>query len=149
MKKKLLVYYVVYGGNMKDKNKKEVVSNQLSEKITTIVKVFLLLYGAFFFFFALFSGASDYGGGIEGLIYNFPNTLPWILLFVIIYIAWRWEFLGGVILFFLGLASIFFFNIYESKSWITFLIMSFPFLVSGIMLMFVSSLATFSFRKNE
>ena len=107
-------------------------------QVTTIVqkmaKFGLLFTGVVFFVFAFFSGAETYGGGIVGLIYNFPNTLPWLIVLFITYIAWRWELIGGILVFFLGVGTFFFFNVYETKSLFAFFVMSFPFLLLGLLL---------------
>ena len=72
----------------------------------------LLLISVFWFCFALLSGAGELGEG--GLIQNIPNALPWLLLFVVVYIAWRWELIGGSFVLAAGIFTIFFFNAFAS-----------------------------------
>ena len=66
----------------------------------------LLTLGIPVFIFALLSGS----GGISGIIQNSPNAIPWLLLLVLVFIAWRWELIGGVIITLLGLIMVYFFN---------------------------------------
>ena len=51
-----------------------------------IARYGLLVLGVFVFFFALFSGARGYGGGIEGIMLNSPNALPWLILLLFLLI---------------------------------------------------------------
>jgi len=41
----------------------------------------LLLFTILLFGFALLSGSEDYGGGIQGILKNGINALPWAILF--------------------------------------------------------------------
>jgi len=63
--------------------------------------------------FALVSGAEDYDGGLEGVIKNSPNSLPWLLLLGALFIAWKREFIGGSIIIALGLLLQIFFNFFR------------------------------------
>ena len=62
------------------------------------------------FIFSLVSGAETYGGGMEGIIKNSPNSLPWLLLLGALFIAWKREFIGGSIIVILGASLYLFFN---------------------------------------
>ena len=70
----------------------------------------LLVIGVLVFVFALLSGAENKGGGVMGIIKNSPNALPWVLLLVLVYVAWKWELTGGIIITALGLFLFYFFN---------------------------------------
>lgn len=76
-------------------------------------RIILLILSGFWFVFALLSGAEGYGGGIKGIIMNSPNALPWLLLLVFVYIAWKWELVGGSIIIATGLFTIFAFNVFK------------------------------------
>ena len=75
-----------------------------------IARYALLILGMSAFVMALFFGAGDYGGGLTGIIKNSPNAMPWALLLVILFIAWKKEKIGGILLTFLGIAMVYFFN---------------------------------------
>ena len=60
--------------------------------------------------FALLSGSEDYGGGITGVIKNSPNALPWLLLLLLVLVAWKRELIGGIIITAAGLYAVYFFN---------------------------------------
>ena len=78
--------------------------------LRNIARYTLLILGILVFIFALLSGSEDYGGGISGIIKNSPNALPWLVLLVLIFVAWKWELVGGIIITALGLAMMYFFN---------------------------------------
>ncbi|HHB52203.1 MAG TPA: hypothetical protein ENK75_04055, partial [Saprospiraceae bacterium] len=65
------------------------------------------IFGILVFLFALVSGSEAYGGGLMGIIKNSPNALPWALLLLLVGIAWKWEFLGGILI--LALAAYLFY----------------------------------------
>lgn len=94
----------------------------------------LLIMAIFWFGFALLSGAGDpYDAG---LIQNIPNALPWLLLFILVYVAWKWELAGGILVTAAGICTIFFFNAFESPVVLFFI--SLPLIALGAMF-FVSS----------
>ena len=74
----------------------------------------LAIVATFWFVFALLSGAAEYGGGIKGLLLNSPNALPWVLLGVLVYVAFKWELVGGLLIAGMGVLTVFFFNAYKS-----------------------------------
>ncbi len=68
----------------------------------------MLALGVLIFVFALLSGALEYGGGLQGVIKNSPNALPWVALLVIVFIAWRWELVGGILIILVGIFAYWF-----------------------------------------
>ncbi len=83
---------------------------RLANVIRNVARYTLLIVGILVLVFALISGSESYGGGIMGLIKNSPNALPWLILFVFIFVAWKWELTGGIIITLFGVAMFFFFN---------------------------------------
>ena len=77
----------------------------------TVARYTLLVFGILIFLFALVSGSEDYGGGLRGILENSPNALPWLVLLLLVLVAWRWELTGGILITLLGLFLIYFFNI--------------------------------------
>ena len=69
-----------------------------------------LTLGILVFVFALLSGSESFGGGIKGIIKNSPNALPWFVLLIIIFIAWKRELVGGIIITLMGFFALYFFN---------------------------------------
>lgn len=94
-----------------------------------LVLSLLLLFSLFWFFFALVSGSEAYGGGFRGILFNSPNALPWLILFGIVYVAWRWGRIGGSLLLLFGVFTLFMFDTWKDP--IGFLLISFPFLLLG------------------
>jgi hypothetical protein len=78
--------------------------------LRNIARYSLLTISILVFIFALLSGSEDYGGGISGIIQNSPNALPWLILLVLTFIAWKWELIGGIIITIMGLFMVYFFN---------------------------------------
>ena len=78
--------------------------------LRNIARYSLLFIGILVFIFALLSGSEDYGGGLVGILNNSPNALPWLLLLALVYVAWKWELIGGIIVTALGFVMLYFFN---------------------------------------
>jgi len=92
-------------------------------------RILLVLASAFWFVFALLSGAEEAGGGFMGIVKNSPNALPWLVLFVFVYISFKMELLGGIVIAILGILTVFAFDTFDSA--ITFFVISFPFILLG------------------
>jgi hypothetical protein len=91
----------------------------------------LLVLDVFWLLFSLFSGAPA-GSGFQGIMSNSLNTLPWLILLVAIIVAWRFRLAGGILIFLLGVASVFFFNVFKAP--VVFFFISLPLLVIGLWL---------------
>ena len=98
--------------------------------LRNIARVFLIILAAFWFVFALLSGAEEYGGGIQGIIKNSPNALPWAVLFVCVFITWKWELIGGILLIAMGVFTAIQFDAFESV--IILCMISLPLVLMGI-----------------
>ncbi|OQY30114.1 MAG: hypothetical protein B6I38_07665 [Anaerolineaceae bacterium 4572_5.1] len=107
---------------MKDKT-------QLAKYLRYTARTILLIITALVFVFSLLSGSEEYGGGIKGILKNSPNALPWLLLFVFIYVAWKWELVGGAIVALMGVFTVFFFHSYRFP--IVFFVISVPLIILG------------------
>lgn len=77
------------------------------KRLRYIARGILILIALTWFTFALLSGA---GEGAAGISANVPNALPWLVLFALVGIAWKWEHIGGLLIIAAGLFSIFFFR---------------------------------------
>jgi ABC-type proline/glycine betaine transport system permease subunit len=87
---------------------------EFAKVLRYIARSILLLLTSFWFVFALLSGSEELGGGIKGVLLNSPNALPWLVLFVFVFIAWKWELIGGILITLIGCFTIFFFDALES-----------------------------------
>lgn len=94
-------------------------------------RIFILVFAILIFIFSLLSGAEQQGGGLLGVIKNSPNALPWLILLVVVYFAWKYEKFGGYFFLVAGILTIFAFDTWEDI--IVFLIVSFPLLLAGIL----------------
>jgi len=93
----------------------------------------LTVWSVALFLFALLSGAEAAEGTVSSMVANAPNALPWMIPIVLIYVTWKRQVLGGTLFFLFGLATILFFNTYETI--VGLLIVSAPAIVFGAMLM--------------
>jgi len=84
--------------------------NKTANILRNIARYGLLVIGLLVFIFALLSGAESFGGGISGVIQNSPNALPWLFLLLLVYVAWKSELIGGILITGLGLFLVYFFN---------------------------------------
>lgn len=100
--------------------------NKFAGYLRYIARAVLLLIASGCFIFALLSGSEQYGGGMKGILLNSPNALPWLLLLIFVYITFRWELLGGIIIAITGLLTI---KIFSSP--LVFFAVSFPLLLLG------------------
>ena len=92
--------------------------------LRNIARYTLLVFGVLIFIFALFSGAEEYGNGVKGVLKNSPNAIPWLILLVLVYVSWKWELVGGIIITLLGVVALGFFVIFSSNFMIPTLIIS-------------------------
>jgi len=103
--------------------------NKLAKYLRSTARTVLLFVSVFWFIFALSSGAEEYGGGLKGVLMNSPNALPWLLLFLLIYIAHKRELIGGSLIVLIGFLTIFFFKTYQHL--IVFILISLPLILLG------------------
>ena len=94
-----------------------------------LVRALLVVFALFWSVFALLSGATQSGQGIGAVLHNLPNALPWLVLVVFVYIAFRWELVGGILIALTGLVSIIFLNALSSP--VVLFVISLPLVVLG------------------
>ena len=98
----------------------------------------LFLVSGFWFVFSLLSGAEGFGGGLKGILINSPNSLPWLILLGLVYLAKKWSMLGGSLVVLFGLVTLIFFKTYQDV--IVFSLVSLPILVFGGVLVLIQLL---------
>ena len=101
-------------------------------------RIVILVFALLVFVFALLSGVADHGGGLKGILMNSPNVIPWLILLGIVYIAWKWEKVGGWMLILTSIIFTVFFNAWEHTG--IFLILILPILFIGILFLISSKL---------
>ena len=99
--------------------------------LRNIARYTLLVLVILVFIFALLSGAEKYGGGIHGIIKNSPNSLPWLILLILIFIAWKKELVGGIIITLIGIAMLFFFVLFGNNFFLSTFILTLLIIVLG------------------
>lgn len=104
-------------------------SIRVAKWLRYVARTVLVLVAGFWFVFALLSGAEGFGGGLKGILINSFNALPWLLLFVFVWIVWKFELLGGILITLFGIITIFFFKTYQDV--IVFLMVSLPLILLG------------------
>ena len=95
----------------------------------------LLILTVLALIFALLSGAGLNGGGVYGIVRNSPNALPWLILLSMIYVAWKWELIGGIIISLTGIFMMYFFHVFSSKFHIATLILTLMIFLLGTFFM--------------
>ncbi len=100
--------------------------------VISIARLLVLFYAVLFTAFALFSGTEN-TDGIKGLFLNLPNILPWLLIWGAVILSWKYVQLSGALFGVLAMVSIFCFHTYRDV--IPFLLISFPLIVSSILLL--------------
>ncbi len=93
----------------------------------------LMVWSITLFLVALLSGAEAADQTILGLVNNVPNAAPWIIPIVLIYVTWKRQMLGGSLFLLFGIATIFFFNTYQSVGSLA--VISIPSILLGALLM--------------
>ena len=106
---------------------------KVAKYLRCTARTILLIVSIFWFVFALLSGAEEYGRGLEGVLMNSPNALPWLLLFLLVYISWKKELIGGSLIMLIGFLTIAFFKTHQHL--IIFMLVSLPLIVLGVALM--------------
>ncbi len=81
--------------------------HKTADVLRNIARYMLLVLGSLVFYYTLFSEAKEFGDGISGIIKNIPNALPGLFLLVLVFIAWKWELVGGIIITLLGIGLLY------------------------------------------
>jgi hypothetical protein len=114
------------------------------------IALLLITIGALgIFLFALVSGMETFGSGITAMLENSPNTLPWLALLVLVWLAWRNKKIGGLLIGIFGLVITWFLNFRGQNFFlITFVIcLSISFL--GFLIWMCESLIRASINNNQ
>ncbi|SHH67191.1 DUF7670 domain-containing protein [Winogradskyella jejuensis] len=67
--------------------------------------------------FSILSGAEVNNNDLDGIIKNIPNAFPWLILLLLLIIAWKYELIGGILIFSYGLFIIYYFNFSGDNFW--------------------------------
>ena len=105
---------------------------KISKFLRYFARTVLLILGILLFIFSLLSGTERLGGGTIKIIYNFPNALPWLILLIFIFIAFKWEIIGGLLILSMGVFTVFFFN--TSDNLFVLWVISIPLILIGALL---------------
>jgi hypothetical protein len=73
--------------------------------ISVLVKILLLIIALFWLIFSLMSGFENSGG-----FNNLPNALPWLVLLIGVFVAFRWEIVGSVLIILYAIFAMIFFG---------------------------------------
>lgn len=104
--------------------------------IGTTSLIILLIFGILIFMFALVSGSETFGGGFYGIIRNSPNAIPWAALLILVWVAYRWKLIGGILITLLGFGLLYLFRIFTSEFvTVTFIIALFPVLLGSMLIL--------------
>jgi len=85
---------------------------KLANLLRNFARYFLLVLGILIFVFALLSGAEQ-TGGIRGIIENSPNASPWLVFLLVVWLAWKKELIGGIVIILFSIAVSILFSIWN------------------------------------
>lgn len=108
----------------------------LVKYLRLVSKLVLLSLSFFLVGFSLLSGSEEYGGGLNGIIANSPNALPWLLLLGLNYLVYKWEKVGSIAIIFLGIFTVYFFNALQNP--FVLFVISIPLIILGGFLLLTS-----------
>lgn len=97
-----------------------------------VAQVLLLVLSLFWFAFSLMSGAEEYGGGFRGILKNSPNAIPWLLLLVLNYFIYKFNLLGGILIFAFSWFCFFMFDVYDPEQIFVLLVIFLPLLLISL-----------------
>ncbi len=100
--------------------------------LRNIARYVLLTLGILVFLFALVSGSEQYGGGLQGILKNSPNALPWVILLAAVYIAWKRELAGGILITLAGVGMLILFILKANNFYWPVLLLVLLILVLGV-----------------
>lgn len=112
----------------------------LSKILRYSARSVLIVTASFWFVFALLSGAEKLGGGIMGVINNSPNAIPFLLLWGIVFIAWKWELVGGILLMSISLLMGVLFDVFQGEGLFALFLIVLPIFLTGLALVIASKL---------
>ncbi|MFC1960524.1 hypothetical protein ACFLYO_07430 [Chloroflexota bacterium] len=102
----------------------------LTRTVHWLPRILAIVFSGFLAIFALDVFSEGYSFG-ETLVALFMHLIPSLMVLVVLGIAWKWPLVGGVLFLALGIFSVFFFNTYQDL--ITFLLISLPVFVVGLL----------------
>jgi hypothetical protein len=100
---------------------------KMKSYLADFCRILLLVMTMGLIVFSLMSGSEN-----SGVLKNTPNVLPWILLLVFAFIAFRWQILGGILVVLFGIFTIFFFSALEFL--LILFVVSLPLIAIGLIL---------------
>lgn len=117
--------------------------NAILSQIRKISRTAILVIAAFWFGFSLLSGAEEYGKGLQGLLSNSPNALPWFFLLVFVYIYQYYPLISAILIVITGMVILLFYGALRSP--VVLYAVTLPVIVTGLTLLTTTLLA----RKNQ
>ncbi|MEN8225649.1 MAG: hypothetical protein ABFS05_09855 [Bacteroidota bacterium] len=62
-----------------------------------VARVALVIVTLFWITFGIITGVQEHGN-FAGLLDNYTSLIPWLIIFLLWVIAWRWEIIGGLMI---------------------------------------------------
>jgi hypothetical protein len=104
-------------------------------------RIVLLIMAVCLFGFSFLSGSESFGGGVQGILRNMPNTIPWAGLIVLVLFSWKQPLWGSILVFLATLFILYFFNFAGENFFLSTFVLSLLLVFLGFALM-ITTLAT-------
>ena len=117
---------------------KRIGNKKLANVFRYSARIILLLMGVVVFVFGLLSGAENSEGitAFSGIINNSPNAIPGAVILLFVFIAWKHELIGGILITLFGLFLVYFFNFSGNNFFITTFVATLVITTFGIFFIF-------------
>lgn len=120
---------------MKEVSPAEKTLQNCVRRCRVVARSALVIVTIFWITFGLITGSQG-EGGIRELVQNYANILPWIVILLLWFVAWRWEVPGGLLIIVFSVFMAFHLNVFEGNSSEGLMIIT-PLAMTGFMFVFI------------
>ncbi len=120
----------------------------MAKYLKLIARIVGFVFGILVFTFALLSGSESNGNDFWAVVKNSPNSFPWLIFLILIGLSGRWTGISGLLITLGGLYMLYFFHIFDSFMWPTFIIVAVV-LICGLFLIISYLINSFIFKNPQ
>lgn len=104
--------------------------------IRKVVTGLLFVLAILLLIFSFISGTENYGGGLQGFVQNSPNSLPWLLLLILLFFVKRKPIWTASLLILFGAFITYFFNFTGQNFFLSTFVLCLSIIFLGFVLLF-------------